>query len=160
MKYYIKLKIFIVLIVIAYVTIGVSLEFSIMNSKEIFPIFSWSLYSKIPNTVEIFSLKITQLNGKKLNTPLFFEDSHSLFHDANSVQAYQTIQDLGWSINRGDIDRGNEIRRYLEEIYLGGYKNIKYELVKRSFNPLNRLKSGELIYEKNIAEYEINRIIE
>ncbi|OGP08945.1 MAG: hypothetical protein A2048_02610 [Deltaproteobacteria bacterium GWA2_45_12] len=113
---------------------------------EIFPFFSWSLFSRVPNLKEDYGIKINSIDGQDIGS-VWFQDAESHFKKAHVIDAYVTIKKMGLAFENGDGEKLKELQGFFETYYLEG-KKVNYTLEKRSFYPLKRFKTGEFESEK------------
>ena len=157
MAEYRRLKILIIAILISYSFLGVVLQLFISGRNEIFPVFSWALFAKVPNKIDEYSIRIISVNGKPLQKVVSYNNASRWFTKSNSVNAYYTIQTLGRAVSSGNAVKVQEIRKYFEPLYLGDVKTVKYDLIKRSFNPLIFKKYGLVENIQYITSFEYHR---
>jgi hypothetical protein len=155
MKTYRRLQLWIAIILIAYASLG-SVIRSVRASREIFPIFSWELFAYVPNEGQEYGLKITAINNQLLDSPLYFEEAVQQWGVSDSVAAtaFSHIQALGQAIVQGDAQRIQEARSNLETLYSGMGKNIRYEIIIRSFDVLEHWKTGRFTGEQRLEIFE------
>lgn len=109
--------------------------------KEIFPFFSWSLFSVVPNPSPHYEIIIHQHNGKKLASPKSLYEAPSSIVNRSSAGAKFVIRDLGKAYLEDNKEEVIRLRTLLEKNFLKG--NIKYELVSQVYDPIKRWKNGE-----------------
>jgi len=146
--------VFIAIVFMSYASLGLILETFIRGTNEIFPIYSWSLFSRIPNNVHDFGLRILTVGDVKLNPTLYFQEADQWLPKASSITAYVNIQKLGKAILSEDAARVEDIRRVFEPLYLGGVGSVHYEVVRRSYNPLDRWKHRRFKSVRSLAFFE------
>jgi hypothetical protein len=135
-KTYRHLKLFIASLLILYAVLGTFVHF--IFRTEIYPIFTWCLYCRIPNELQDYALRILTVNGEKLVLTPYFQEAGQWFQEAKSRSAYGSIQKLGLAVEASDTEMIEEVRRFFEPLYLGRANVVCYEVVKRSFNPVER----------------------
>jgi len=118
----------------------------ILPHGEVFPVFSWFLFAKVPQHAERFGLRIHQSEGIDLDPPLFFEEAIGIVHHPHDVTAQRIIQRLGKAEQRGKQAAVQRMRALLEEIYLP--PGTRYELVNVISDPLHRWRTGEREVER------------
>lgn len=109
---------------------------------EIFPIFSWDLFSTVPNTRIDHVLVIDALDGRDLDTAA---ELSTLQDDAvhYSMYAHHLVQELAAAQAAGDSSRVEELDRALRENHLGGAgRAVEYHLERRSYDVLERFDQG------------------
>jgi len=151
---YCKLKVFITCTLLFYCGFGIVLEEIIRGTKEVFPLYSWSLFRRVPNTVGDYALRVLRVGGEKMQSPPYFEDSGYWFDKDNSSLGYFNIQRLGIAISKGDRDRVARIRGLLERRYFADVGGVRYEVIRRLFDPVNRWKYGRFKSVQRVAIFE------
>lgn len=107
---------------------------------EVYPLSMWSMFYRVHNQMEDYGVSILAQDGKPLSAPLRFEASG--FPKSHDISAYHAIQKLGRAVDsgrKGSIDRA---RRTVEKAYLRG--NVRYEVVARVWDPVERFKTGAI----------------
>lgn len=144
-----NLELFIFLALAIYFFVTVWLFFS--KREEIFPIFTWSLYSSVPTKAyHDYSLQIVEVNGVP-QTPSILIDESAQFPvpietykaDLLQISMYRDIQQLGLAVGS---DKGDDTilyrRKNVERFF--GKARVKYALVVRQYDPRERLLSGKV----------------
>lgn len=124
------------------------------STNEIFPVFSWSLFTWIPNDFRDYALRVIAVDNENLHPTLYFQEAGYWFPETHSMPAYDSIQKLGAAVAANDAKRIEEIRQFLEPIYLGGVKSVRYDVVERSFDPLERWECGEFNTVRSLSSFE------
>ncbi len=112
-----------------------------LGGREIFPVFSWALYSDAPRLEVQYTVRLLEVdgralgNGRDLMSMPGFHRSPDYWSDAG------VVQNLGAALDEGDEERARALRRLVEANVLPGQR-VRYELVKRTFDPLERRASG------------------
>lgn len=122
--------------------------------REIYPIFSWELFSYVPNELVDYGLRVTQVDHKVLPKAVYFEAAPSLFSDAQSIIAYNNIQALGQLLDAHQADNAQAARIKVEQQHLHIAHALSYEIIRRSSIPLVRWKTGSFATEVVIANFE------
>ncbi|HEX8520773.1 MAG TPA: hypothetical protein VF669_00870 [Tepidisphaeraceae bacterium] len=137
-----------------YVFIALERE-RIPGREEVFPFAAWSLYSKVPNECQDYSLRVIAVRGHTLAQPVFFEDSTNLFPTAaQNDGARMCIQRLGSAMDRHDDNAADKERREFEFIHLGGAGNVVYELVHRRYDPIQRMNTRTFLEVRSLATFQ------
>lgn len=90
-----KLKAFIAILLISHACSSALLVMSstvIKSANEIFPVFSWSLFTWIPNDFYDYALRIVAIDNENLHPLLYFQEAGHWFPEADSMSAYDSIQ--------------------------------------------------------------------
>lgn len=132
---------------------------------EKFPIFSWSLFSKVPPaTGQDYNLRFTEINGTPIDPPLYFPQLKTYFKAAGAPGAYALARQWGGDIDR-DSPRATQSRTLFEAAYLQDISSARYEVVRRTFDrrerfaceAAGRLGSDCFTEETVIGEFELGR---
>jgi hypothetical protein len=107
---------------------------------EIYPVFSWTLFSKVPQERIAWGLRIVAYNGQVLDSPLFYEEADGIVSDPRSISAQYAIRRMCRAELAGNAREVKDARRLLEQTYLA--TGIRYELVRVRYDPLTRWRSG------------------
>ncbi|MEM9773443.1 MAG: hypothetical protein AAF902_02605 [Chloroflexota bacterium] len=151
MRYYVFLKKFVPFIVILYFIVG-NFTWGVYR-LEIFPVFSWELFSLVPNLEVDYGLKVNAINNEALETPAYFQDLSNDFSEAKSITAFFVIQDLGEAIEADDNESVQKLRHQIETTYLSEKNQVEYIIVKRSYYPIKRWRTGAFEMEAEIERY-------
>jgi len=154
MTYYNRIRIILTSVILFYSTCALFLHYY-EGRNEVFPFFTWELYARVPNRVTDYTIRITALNGKELEKPLYFQQSRKYFSKAHSVSAYFAFKKLGKAIRSGNKKKINYHRKYIEQIYLAGYESLEYDVVSRSYNPLNKIRNNKIKKSKSLKSFSL-----
>ncbi len=111
---------------------------------ETFPIFSWHLFSTVPQpTSSDGAVLLLEIDGRRFEPPLDYMSSFEIVPDAGSVIVYYVIQDMAREYLADPTGAGAATYRSLfERQYLNFYqRSIRYALVRRSYDPIERWKT-------------------
>lgn len=118
---------------------------------EIFPLFSWSLFSTVPAQDENYGVRLLAVRGAPLATPTFFEEARGLVAEPESIAAFMTVQRLGVALSTDNARDAAAARRLLERHHLRGLDDVRYEVVRRRFDTLERWSTGALRSSEVVA---------
>ena len=117
---------------------------------EIYPIAPWTLFCFIPNVETDYAVRILEVDGEPLPQVRYFEDYVDL-PDARKIVAHVTIQELG-RLAHGGKDFST-LQHHFEQSFLRSiHRQVRYELVERQFDVLERYKFGFYHREKSLNE--------
>ena len=144
-----SLHLLVCLVLFGYTVISTTASFAIGGikahpSRELFPFFTWSLFSWVPETRQLYVVEITRLGDQTFDPPIAMEDVPR-FADRATL-AYKAIQALG---RAGGTDPAR--RATFEGRYLRG-EDVAYRLLRVRFAPLERWQTGRTISSEVIAE--------
>jgi hypothetical protein len=136
-----------------YVAIGYGFHY--LNWTELFPMYSWELYSYVPARERIdFGLLITGINGEPLPEPVYFEKAEGLLSDAHSIVALSSIHEFAVAILREDELEVTRIRDYIESLYFSEFESVSYQIVRRKADLLDLWEGADYDEETVIATFE------
>jgi len=123
------------------------------NNEEAYPVFNWSLFSEIPDrTFTDYSVRFTSIDGRDLLEPVYFEQARTeLPRMYQNPGAYRLIQQLGGAIDRGDDAAADGFEAALEERWLEEVDSAEYEVVRRTFDILDR-RTCDCFLEETVIE--------
>ncbi len=115
----------------------------ITAQTELFPIYSWDLFSYIPAHTSEFAIRITVINGETLDPPLYFNEATRYVPAAKTIEAFALIQRFGNAIytNNGDAAL---LQQQFESLYLQHLATVNYDLVIRTFDAIDYAQSGSI----------------
>jgi hypothetical protein len=113
-----------------------------VDRERLFPLASWALFAKVPAQITDFSVRLLEIDGVPLARPRWADSATDRLPGLASLDAYRLIQQLGRAVQAGDRNTAERARRALEGIYLRGASPFRYEVVRRSYDPLERWRSG------------------
>ncbi len=118
---------------------------------EIFPVFSWFLFSITPNPDTKFALRLHEVAGKGLEQPRYYEKAEGIVNEPRSIKVYQMVQKLGKAEERDDRAEITRIRFMLEKNYV--LTPCRYDLLAVTYDPVKRWKTG-LMQEETVTTYQ------
>ena len=158
MNIYRKLRKWMALLLVCYLITGYSTAF--IFGKEIFPIAAWRMFMFIPQSeVQNFGLRLINIEGHILETPIYFEEANEWFVDINVRGVYAHTQTLGKAIADGDQDRILQAETHLETTHLSRVHSARYEIVARTYNLLDWHAQRTSIQETPLALFEYRRVV-
>jgi hypothetical protein len=138
---------------VVYLTLVVDRE-RVAGREEFYPASGWSLFSKVPNEVGDYAVRLVSVRSGRLDPPVFLEEAKNLYPGAwSSHAAHNTTQTLGQAIERGDADAAADARAMLERLYLNTRAPVTYELVARRYDPLERFRTGRIHEARTLATF-------
>lgn len=123
--------------------------------REIFPIFSWSLFSNIPANASRLDVVITGIGDEQLE-PAYYYDMGDEFRPAKARNAsfFKAARRLMLAIESGDAELIDSIRRTFESNYLADQSHVRYKLVVTRSDPIERWRGQAPEIVEVIAEFE------
>jgi hypothetical protein len=150
---YNRLKIFAAVLLFGYATAAIVIKGALRHEREIFPLFSWSLYSTVPREAADYGVRILEVGGRTLNPPLLVEEARPRFPHANQRQLLMAVQSLGRALDGGDTEAVRAYRRLIERHHLRGRGVVHYEVIHRRFNTLARWRTGEFRTLRTVGRF-------
>ena len=133
-------------------SMGISLWLGFSGTRDAYPFFSWSLFTHVPNVRFDFGVAVTEIDGEILNPPRDLMELEGRVSGAGSIRAYYTIQDLGDALVRRDRALMQEKRSLFEREYLSGPTELRYRLVARAYDPIEKWRHGRIQQQRVLAE--------
>jgi len=138
-------EIFVPLCLAVYFVVG----YTRIRTTDIVPFSAWALFVFVPNQPSVFTLQLDSLNGSALIPPERFEDG--TFTNPHDITAYYIMNRFGIALEKGDSGEVRKFRALLEENILPA-KRLDWELVKITYDPLERWKTGK-ISRQSVAHF-------
>jgi hypothetical protein len=136
-----------------YVAGGCILRFA-RDTGEVFPVFAWTMFCYVPNTVTDYAVEILELNGESQQPPLPFHEARGQLTGAGVIAANYVILKMGKALEQGDVSEESSSRELFERHYLrGSNAPVRYRVIRRVYLPLEFRRSRELIESTPISEY-------
>ena len=157
MQSYRSLKLLVAGILCGYAAAALVLKVTLRQDGEVFPLFSWSLYSTVHGEDADYAVRILSVAGEALDPPLFFQEARLFFAGTEPIAAFMTVQRLGDALEKRDADAVRAHRRLLEHHHLRGRGVVRYEIVRRTFNTLGRWSSGGFTSVRTVAVLSTDR---
>lgn len=149
MRSYSALKLFLLLCIATYFTIGLLTE--IFGKQEIIPIYSWFLFITVPNEKVEYAVLLYEYHGKVFQPPIFFQEAKGIVNQPTSAVALSNIQDFGRAESAGNKEESERVRKLFEQNFLP--PPARYELVRLRYDPVQRWRKGEIKEFKHIREF-------
>lgn len=106
------------------------------GEHEPYPFFSWSLFSKIPNDRDEWTLEVLQAGGMRYDPPLRFSQLTGFFSriGQSPVQYQQILREMRFASQRSDAAALASGRKELERMFPPGA--FSYRVVHVSYTPV------------------------
>ncbi|MEM7041538.1 MAG: hypothetical protein AAF543_01880 [Pseudomonadota bacterium] len=129
-----------------YVVLSTSAAFNITGpsthpSKELFPFFTWSLFSRTTDRRTEYHLTIHAIDERSFDPPVDMRkiDVIPQFGDSRSL-GYKALQNLGDALDDGHAD--SEVMRERFAARFFGRHDVDYQISRHRYNPLKRWREG------------------
>jgi len=155
MKRYRVYNYFIIISVFGYSILGIYFKNKFPNKWEVFPVFSWSLFSWTPNKMKEFVVEIHSIKGEKLKKSKFFHEMRKYFPKANSPTPSILLRRLGRSLRYKRKKKAQKLRNLFEKRFLLSKNSpIRYSLIKRYYKPLERWNDrNSFLTKRNLGDF-------
>ena len=139
---------------IGYIVTSVGAAFVIHGVRtdpggELFPFFTWSLFSRNQNIRIDFIVEITNIDGKPVEPPrniLDAKDFLGYIHSPSIV--FKAAQKFGRA--RGHTP---SLKAAFESRFMGGHK-VSYQIVRLEYHPVERWRTGGVVSRRIIGKYQ------
>ena len=121
--------------------------------REVFPVFSWSLFTKINQYLWTYEIAISRIDDTVYDPPVDYFTLTNMFADARNRESavVKTARAYHWAQNN-DPSRLESIRSVIEGRYFGGHDRVDYAILLVLHQPLLRWQSGAVERRDVIAE--------
>ena len=135
-------RVFLPLFLVSYCAAGF-LTHSQFGGREVFPVFSWGLYADASRTEVQYTARVIEIDGQPLETAVDLLDTPAFHRAPDYWRDVGVMTRFGAALDEGDRAGADALRRLFEANVLPG-SSVRYEMVKRTYNPLERRASGAL----------------
>jgi|GEM_PF-2227216 hypothetical protein len=110
-------------------------------NENLYPLFSWNLFSYIPNEVQTYTITILSYNHTIYNPPLAFDKKLFLLSSVNRSpnEFIWEIGELGRAFEAQDTDAIKRGRTLVETLFRG--MPARYEVHHATYDPLTYWKT-------------------
>jgi hypothetical protein len=108
---------------------------------EIFPLFSWSLYSGAASNESMYTARLLEVERRSLVPPMDVMETPAFHRAPDYWRDAGVLNAFGEALEAGDRARAAAFRCLVESNVLLG-DSIRYEMVKRTYDPLARRATG------------------
>jgi hypothetical protein len=121
------------------------------KNQDPYPIFSWSLFSDIPNPRNEFTIELHRYGDEVYDPPLRFSELSFLFDKLkNSPTEYTPrFTKLAEAIERRDMAEAERVQEEIAKMFMG--KPYEYELIQVRVDAVEYWKTGHYDLVKSIA---------
>ena len=112
------------------------------DREQLFPLASWSLFSKVPAEISDYDVRVLELDGEPFASPQTAQNVGDRLPALATIDAYRLIQALGRAVRKNESDAVAQTRRTLEGIYLRGAEPFRYDIVYRTYDPMLYWRDG------------------
>ncbi len=110
-------------------------------AREMYPFFSWSLFSTIPQNLEVYTMEVHRIGVTTYDPPLKFREMREIFAavDQSPTQYFAPIQSLGRALYAGES--GARARARVESIFQG--QEFEYSILRIKYDPVDYWRTGQ-----------------
>jgi len=147
-------------LLIAYVLAGACQQLVMAGSHrdDVFPADSWALFAKVPGEITDFGVRLLELDGQAVAAPNVVgraaKAATASRAPLETADAYDAIQKLGRALRNGDGNSVARARRTFERIYLRGAESFRYEVVRRTYDPVERWQDGTIRAAQTLGRFD------
>lgn len=126
------------------------------NLPELFPFFSWSLFSTSSDHRTDVTLRVRSVDGRPLAEPTLFYHLKDTFAAARDKdpRLMKLLDRLAVAIRSADTRTADHLREVVELTFMREVAAIDYDLVLVSYNPIERLRSGAIDSVQVVASFK------
>jgi hypothetical protein len=122
----------------------------LLPQMEVFPVYSWFLFSLVPQSGPQYGLLLTQVDGREVDPPLLYQEAEGWVDLPHSPTVFKLTQQLGAAVEHGGAD-AKRCRELLEHNWLP--PKTRYELVRINGDPIARMRHGEYEITRRLAKF-------
>lgn len=122
-------------------------------SGEVFPLFSWTLFLRVPNQITEAGIEIVEVDGETFDPPRMYQEAGDRFRRARDITADKLVHSMARAHHQRDERRLGELRAVFEDRFLGGAPGVHYRLVERAYAPLERWHGGPVHEVRRLRDF-------
>lgn len=126
------------------------------DQPEVYPFASWAMYSRVPGTLDYYSLRILEIDGEPVPGRPLVRDHPEFAARFDDLRAYQDVAGFGVAVNR--LQRGqdtqDEVDRFRPRVEdrFGG-RDVRYEVVNVSGEGIGLARDGVIEEELRFGSF-------
>lgn len=137
------LKISLAAFLAVYASVGLATEIALPgHEKSAIPFFSWFLFTRVPNQMHIYAVRVLEYEGRTLEPPVLLQGTIGIMANPFSPKTHVLIQEWGRSIAAGATAERQRLRKIFENTFLR--PPVRYELILLTYDPLERWRNGTI----------------
>ncbi len=122
------------------------------SGSELFPVFKWELFSKVPPREQTsYGVRLLEVDGEVLDEPIYFEEALHLFRSARSPDVPTLVRSWSQHVAAGNFEESVRSQILFEARFLES-RPVRYQLVRRTYDIVERVDCGCFISEEVIFE--------
>lgn len=114
------------------------------NRGSHFPFWGFRLFAYTINPMVNYDLLIYEADGIKFQPPVDMPTFRRRTQKIKNVSPAHLLYQAGVHWVNGDRKKFHQIRATIEENYFNTHQALRYEFVKRSWDPVKRYQTGEI----------------
>ena len=142
----------IIVVICVYFLLG---NFLLDSSMSWVPRFNPSFSRQRPVEVTRYELKFTEINGERLEEPLYFADMRDMLSSDDVYEGKRLINRLGHAVYSNDVVAISALNTELEKIYLAAFESAEYQVVFIDTDPVEKYNTGSFRSERVLSSYVI-----
>lgn len=125
-------------------------------NENLYPLFSWNLFSHIPNEVQTYTIAILSYNHTTYNPPLAFDKKLFLLSSVHRSPNEFTwaIGELGRALATQDTDAVKTYRTLVEVLFRG--MPAQYEVRHAIYDPITLWETGSFKKTRAVGVIDTN----
>jgi len=124
-------------------TLALGLVSAVRPAGEIFPFASWFLFSLVPQRVTSYDMLVRSWGEQRFDPPTPLNEVEGLLGSPRSSTVFQLVQRYGRAEEAGDRAEAEVAWRLLQPKFTSAAP-VTFELVKRSYDPVDRSRGGRV----------------
>lgn len=128
---------------------------ALTKRREVFPLYSWFLFSLVPTRTVAYDALVREAGGRTYEPPVSYRRAGEIFRNPHSIVTYRAVQDLGRAVEHGQGSDVGRLRRAFEGRFTAW--PVRYDLVKvASDNPLEHWKTGQPQHSDFLSAFTVS----
>lgn len=122
------------------------------SGHELFPVFKWELFSKVPPREQTsYGVRLLEVDGEVLDEPIYFEKASHLFRSTRSPDVPTLVRRWSQQVAAGNFEESIRSQMVFEARFLES-RDVRYQLVRRTYDIVERVECGCFLSEEVIFE--------
>jgi len=134
-------RVFLPLFLLVYGAAGL-LTHSRFAGIDVYPLFAWNLYADAARRETQYTVRLLAIDGRPLPAPIDLVESAAFHRSADYWNDACVLGRFATALESGDAEGARGLRRLFEANVLRDDR-VRYEVLKRSFEPLRRRTTGK-----------------
>ena len=134
-------RVFLPLFLLFYGAAGL-LTHSRLGGLDVYPLFAWNLYADAARRETQYTARLLAIDGRPLAAPLDLVEDAAFHRSADYWNDACVLGRFAAALETGDAEEARGLRRLFEANVLREDR-VRYEVLKRTYDPLRRRATGE-----------------